>query len=64
MIIEGMLLKANINNMEFSFSGGNDILRVDQVGMGRVFCTNLTTGEYLGDIGDPKEIEFYYDIVE
>lgn len=64
MITEGTLLRANINNMEYSFSGGHSILRVDQVGFGRVFCTNLTTGEYLGDIGDPKEIEIYYDIVE
>lgn len=58
-----MILKPNINNMEFSFGNKDERLKIEQVGMGRVFCTNLNAGEYIGDIGTPKEIEFYYDVV-
>ena len=63
MLKEGMILKPNINNMEFYFGGKDTLLRIEQIGMGRVFCTDLNTGEYLGDIGEPNEILFYYDIV-
>ena len=64
MLEEGMILKPNFNNMEFHFGDKDERLRIDQVGMGRVFCTDLNTGENLGDIGNPKEVEFYYDVVK
>lgn len=56
--------KPNMNNMEYAFGDRGERLKVDQVGMGRVFCTNVKTGEYVGDIGSPEEVEYYYDVVK
>ena len=61
---EGMVIKPNINNMEYYFSDREDRLVITQVLMDRVFAKDEKTGEYLGEIGSYKEIEYYYDVVE
>ena len=61
---EGMIIKPNENNMEYYFDGKVERLRIVQIGMGRVFAENVRTGEYLGEIGNYEEIEYYYNVVK
>ena len=32
--------------------------------MDRVFAENIETGEYVGEIGNYEEVEYYYDVVK
>ena len=61
---EGMIIKPNENHMEYYFNGKNERLKIVQIGMDRVFAENIETGEYVGLIGDYKEVEYYYDVVK
>ena len=61
---EGMIIKPNENNMEYYFDGKGERLRIVQIGMGIVFAENVRTGEYLGEIGNYEEIEYYYNVVK
>lgn len=59
-IKEGMILTPNINNMD------NTVLKVVQVGFGRVYCETLD-GEFVGDINDTNncdDVLDYYNIKE
>lgn len=60
---EGMVIKPNENNMEYYFNEKNERLRIVQIGMDRVFAEDVRTGEYLGEIGNYEEVEYYYDVV-
>ena len=61
---EGMIIKPNENNMEYYFDGKDERLKIVQIGMGRIFAENVRTGEYLGEIGNYEEVEYYYDVVK
>lgn len=61
---EGMIIKPNENNMEYYFDGKAERLKIVQIGMGRIFAENVRTGEYLGEIGNYEEVEYYYDVVK
>ena len=59
---EGMIIKPNENHM--CFTEENEILKIVQIGMDRVFAENVESGEYVGLIGNYKEVEYYYDVVK
>ena len=59
-----MIIKPNENNMEYYFDGKDERLKIVQIGMGRIFAENVRTGEYLGEIGNYEEIEYYYNVVK
>ena len=61
---EGMIIKPNENHMEYYFNGKNERLRIVQTGRDRVFAEDVRTGEYLGEIGNYEEVEYYYDVVK
>ena len=61
---EGMIIKPNENNMEYYFDGKDERLKIVQIGMGRIFAENVRTDEYLGEIGNYEEVEYYYDVVK
>ena len=50
--------------MEYYFNGKNERLRIVQTGRDRVFAEDVRTGEYLGEIGNYEEVEYYYDVVK
>ncbi len=62
-LYEGAIIRPNMNHIEFTFSR-NERLKIVELGIDHVYAENLTTGEYVGDIGTLREIEFYYDLEE
>lgn len=60
----GMILTPNCNNMEYVYDSNTQRLKITQIGMNRVFAEDVDTGEYLGEIGDYDDVEYYYNVVK